>query len=441
MDNNEFKLNETGINPVNTASENNDVYFTNVKTQKADINRRENIAHTVQNNGNDIPKKRVPVKKGKGVTSTYVFFIVVIALSMLISVYAIFCMNDVFGITKTTSTVTVNLDKSIDNVDDAIDVLSDNGLIKCKNFCKLFAKYRERNIGPNIKNGYYNKDYKYDAGIYYLNGKMGVEGMLVAFQGNNATAETVSLMFPEGTTVPEIVQKLADNEVCDKTALLSVIQSADFSYSLGIPVFGIVDTNSDPRNIDYVIPANDDAKDSVEAILNGANSVIKKFLANGDTKIKEKYRTRAQELGYSMNDIMKIASIIQCEAGNKEQMKTISAVIHNRLKDQANFPLLGVDSTGDYITNKVAPALTSTSAHTADYYKTYYSTTGSSTVVGLPPSPICNPGIDAIVAALYPANVDYYYFFHDTKGNMYTAKTYSEFKQKAATYAPYLNVN
>ena len=384
MDNNEFKLNETGINPVNTASENNDVYFTNVKTQKADINRRENIAHTVQNNGSDIPKKRVPVKKGKGVTSTYVFFIVVIALSMLISVYAIFCMNDVFGITKTTSTVTVNLDKSIDNVDDAIDVLSDNGLIKCKNFCKLFAKYRERNIGPNIKNGYYNKDYKYDAGIYYLNGKMGVEGMLVAFQGNNATAETVSLMFPEGYLFPDTYE------------------------------FYVGET---------------------------ANSVIKKFLANGDTKIKEKYRTRAQELGYSMNDIMKIASIIQCEAGNKEQMKTISAVIHNRLKDQANFPLLGVDSTGDYITNKVAPALTSTSAHTADYYKTYYSTTGSSTVVGLPPSPICNPGIDAIVAALYPANVDYYYFFHDTKGNMYTAKTYSEFKQKAATYAPYLNVN
>ncbi|MBO6033456.1 MAG: 30S ribosomal protein S2, partial [Prevotella sp.] len=37
---------------------------------------------------------------------------------------------------------------------------------------------------------------------------------------------------------------------------------------LGIPVFGIVDTNSDPNNIDFVIPANDDAKDSVEIILN-----------------------------------------------------------------------------------------------------------------------------------------------------------------------------
>ena len=43
---------------------------------------------------------------------------------------------------------------------------------------------------------------------------------------------------------------------------------------LGIPVFGIVDTNSDPKNIDFVIPANDDAKDSVEAILNACCAAI-----------------------------------------------------------------------------------------------------------------------------------------------------------------------
>ena len=43
---------------------------------------------------------------------------------------------------------------------------------------------------------------------------------------------------------------------------------------LGIPVFGIVDTNSDPNNIDFVIPANDDAKDSVEVILNACCTAI-----------------------------------------------------------------------------------------------------------------------------------------------------------------------
>jgi small subunit ribosomal protein S2 len=43
---------------------------------------------------------------------------------------------------------------------------------------------------------------------------------------------------------------------------------------LGIPVFGIVDTNSDPKNVDYIIPANDDAKDSVEAILSAVCGAI-----------------------------------------------------------------------------------------------------------------------------------------------------------------------
>jgi small subunit ribosomal protein S2 len=43
---------------------------------------------------------------------------------------------------------------------------------------------------------------------------------------------------------------------------------------LGIPVFGIVDTNSDPKNIDFVIPANDDAKDSIEVILNACCEAV-----------------------------------------------------------------------------------------------------------------------------------------------------------------------
>ena len=68
----------------------------------------------------------------------------------------------------------------------------------------------------------------------------------------------------------------------------------------------------------------------------------------------------------------------------------------------------------------------------------YYNTQTTSTVVGLPAGSICNPGKAAIQAALHPSDTGYYYFFHDTKGNLYTAKTYAEFKQKVQTYAPYL---
>lgn len=410
MDNEELKLEESGINPVDTAGSSKDVYFTNVETTE---NTSKSTATAV--------KKAPPKRKASGVASTYVFFIVVIVLSMMISVYAVFCMNDVLAITKTNSVVTVSFTDSIEDIDSAVDLLADNGLIKCKNFCKLFANYRSRYVGG-----------PYEPGVYYLSGKMGLEGMLQTMKGNTATAETVHLTFPEGYTVPEIVDKLVANEVCDKASLLSVIETVEFTYSL------VDDLKADekvPYRLEgYLFPDTYDF-----FIGESASSVVKKFLANGDARITEAYRNKAEKLGYSMDEIIIIASIIQKEAGDEEQMKSISAVLHNRLSDKTNYPSIGCESTSDYIKNKVAPSLSSTSAHTADYYLNYYSTDSTSTVVGLPVGPICNPGLAAINAALNPADSDAYFFFHDSKGKLYTAKTYAEFKQKIQAYAPYLN--
>lgn len=410
-DNNEFKFENSGINPVDTANSKQDVYFSNVETKK-EVDQTASVTAVKK-----VTPKR---KKSQGVASTYVFFIVVIVLSMLISIYAVLCLNDVLAITKTSSTVTINITETIDDTDQAVDLLADNGLIKCKNFCKIFAKYREYHVGA-----------PYEPGSYYLNGKMGLEGMLITLKGNSQTAETVNIIFPEGLTVPEMVDKLVENDVCDKASLLSVIESVQFSYSL------VSDLEADetvPYRLEgYLFPDRYDF-----FVGESATSVVKKFLSNGDAKVTEKYRERAEELGYSMHDIMIIASIIQAEAGNEEQMKEISAIIHNRLKDKTNFPQLGCDSTSDYIKNKVAPSLSSTSAHTSDYYLKYYNTSNSSTVSGLPAGPICNPGIAAIDAALYPADSDAYFFFHDTKGNMYTARNNTEFNEKVKTYAPYL---
>ena len=364
-------------------------------------------------------------KKSGGVGSTYLFFIIVIIVSVVVSIYAILCMNDIFAITKTKSNVTVSYSQQLESSNDAINLLSEKGLIKCKNFCKLFVKLRDGFIKSSRLGG------PYEAGVYYLNGKMGLEGMLLTLQGDTATSETVTLAFPEGLTVPEIVNKLSDNDVCDKAALLSVIQSTEYSYSL---VADLKASDSIPYRLEgFMFP------DTYEFFIGeSASSVVTKFLENGEAKFTEEFKQRCNELGYTPYEIMTIASIIQKEAANDEQMKTISAVLHNRLKDKANFPTLGCQSTADYITNKVSPNLSSTSSHTADYYMAYYNTNNSSTVVGLPAGPICNPGTAAINAALYPENSDVKFFFHDTKGVMYTAKTYAEFKSKVQKYAPYL---
>ena len=135
-------------------------------------------------------------------------------------------MNDILAITKTKSNVTVSYSQEIETSNEAIDMLHKKGLIRCKNFCKFFVKLRDSVITTSRLGG------PYEPGMYYLNGKMGLEGMLITLKGNTVSSETVTLTFPEGYTVPEIINKLSDNDVCDKAALISVIQSTDFSYSL-----------------------------------------------------------------------------------------------------------------------------------------------------------------------------------------------------------------
>lgn len=396
--------------------DNNDFYFSNNESTVAQMNKQIKKEKKMKN--------RKPAKKG-GVGSTYLFFIIVIAVSVVVSIYAIFCMNDILAITKTKSNVTVSYSQEIESSNEAIDMLHKKGLIKCKNFCKFFVKLRDTVITTSRLGG------PYEPGMYYLNGKMGLEGMLITLKGNTVSSETVTLTFPEGYTVPEIINKLSDNDVCDKAALISVIQSTDFSYSL---VTDLKANDNVPYRLEgFMFP------DTYEFYINeSASSVVRKFLENGENKFTEEYKTRASEMNYSIYEIMTVASIVEKEAANDDQKRTIAAIIYNRLEDKANFPTLGCLSTSDYITNKVAPNLSSTSSHTAEYYLSYYNTNNTSTVVGLPAGPICNPGTESIYAALYPESTNDMFFFHDTKGNMYTAATYQEFKSKVQKYAPYL---
>ena len=210
MDNIDFKLTEE-------KEEKKDIYFANEES----INDSPSSKPAASKSPSK--KKR---KKGSGIGSTYMFFIFVIAASMVISIYAIFCMNDILAITKTTSTKTISFTQSVETSDEAIDTLADNGLIKCKYFCKFFVKLRDKVITSSHLGG------PYEAGVYYLNGKMGLEGMLMTLKGNDVSSETVTLTFPEGKTVPEIIDKLSENDVCDKTALLSVIETTDFTFKL-----------------------------------------------------------------------------------------------------------------------------------------------------------------------------------------------------------------
>ena len=153
-------------------------------------------------------------------------------------------------------------------------------------------------------------------------------------------------------------------------------------------------------------------------------SVISKFLNNYDNKIvlhKEKYfgnskkstlADEAAETGYSMDEILTIASIIQAEAASRDDMYVISSILHNRLKYGVDYGVaqLNCDCTMYYPYRKEADVPESIRS-------SFHSTYNTNDFTGLPPGPICNPGEEAIKAAIKPTESDYLFFCHDKVEN------------------------
>ena len=127
----------------------------------------------------------------------------------------------------------------------------------------------------------------------------------------------------------------------------------------------------------------------------------------------------------SLSEVVTLASIVQKEAANTEQMPDIAAVFLNRLKDPDTFPNLQSDATGNYVKNVIKKA--ENSSVMLERYENVYNTY---ICFGLPAGPICNPGLDAINAVLYPADSDYLYFCHNLEtGEMFLAKTDEEHEE------------
>ena len=222
---------------------------------------------------------------------------------------------------------------------------------------------------------------------------------------------TTRITFIEGSTLTECFKLLEENGVASFDDLMNVAQNYafnDYKIYSDIPV----DENRCFKLEGYLFP------DTYDFFLDEApESVIARFLSNTDVKITDEMRNRATELGYTMDEIIVIASVIQAEGAFENDAATIAGIIYNRLDDGIK---LQMDSTYFYVEEDIASYVGE--ENKADYKEDY----DTYTCYSLPQGPVCNPGMFAINAALYPEETDYYYFCHDKDGNTYYAKTYSE---------------
>lgn len=227
------------------------------------------------------------------------------------------------------------------------------------------------------------------------------------------TQKTVRITFPEGSTFAQMAEKLEKNGVCTVQELMDVVNSYDYSkYPLvaAIPE----DENRCFRLEGYLFP------DTYDFLTNSdPEDVLGKMIRNTENRITDAYRARAKELGYTMDEILTIASLIQGEAGNPQEIGKVSSILHNRLKAGMK---LEVDASINYVEKWIKPFIGGDINRYNSYYNTYK-------CAALPSGPICNPGIDWIKAALYPEDTDYLYFVNDANGNYYYASTYEEHQE------------
>jgi UPF0755 protein len=152
----------------------------------------------------------------------------------------------------------------------------------------------------------------------------------------------------------------------------------------------------------------------------GPTQLIGAQLAAFTTKTADLPWANASALGVTPYQIVIIASLIEKECSVPEERAIIARVIYNRLAQGMN---LGIDATVRYAVNKWTGDLTDEDLAVDSPYNTRK-------VTGIPPTPIASPGVDALRAALEPAQGDWlYYVLKDTTGNHFFTSSYEEFLQ------------
>ena len=354
-------------------------------------------------------KEEKKIEKSKAKRNRRIFKLVwlsmILIVAIVLSQYLVVGVNDLLGVSREDNPTKVNIQIPANpSLDQIADILYKANVIKQPGFFKLYAGF------TSSESGFRQGDFEIETNKDY-------EAIINFLQSNVNRTDIVTVQITEGMNVLEIANTLNQQgvisdiqqflDLCNSTyfdedfTFLSEIKNAgDRYYKMEGYLF--------PDTYDFYI--GEDPK-----------SVITKFLNNYENKIilhKEKYfsnskkstlENEAKATGYSMDEILTIASIIQAEAASRDDMYYISSVLHNRLKYGVDYGVaqLNCDCTVYYPYRKAADVPESIRA-------TYHSTYNTNDFSGLPPGPICNPGAEAIKAAINPAESDYLYFCHDT---------------------------
>ena len=347
------------------------------------------------------PKKKKRKKKGNGrLIFGLIMTAIIVAVAVFCAAFVLKFARDFVGIGKSSVEVVVEIPMNSGTADIA-DILADEGIIDSTYFFRFYSRVK-------------GSDGTFVAGSHVLSPDMSYENIVHELQqGAVDTRESVDITFPEGIDLLDAAQKLEENNVCSASDFIREFNNSSFGFDFEKLVK--VSAMKFYKMEGYLFP--DTYTFYVEE---DPKIVCKKIYRNFETRITLDIYARMDDLGLEFEEMLTMASMVQAEASSVYDMKRVASVFRNRLADPDNYPLLQSDPTRKYVEEVIKPNIEFPSKEMFKAYNTYEG-------AGLPPGPICNPGLDAINAVLYPADTDYYYFCANVDtGEVYYARTNEE---------------
>ena len=353
--------------------------------------RRHTPSHLEQNGG----RRTQPTGGGSGRTprrsrkrrssfGPLLYVIFVIGISALLAAVGWIAANDLLALNKPEHSAVITLEEG-DTVGQVADLLEENGLIEYKWLFTLFASFTHvDDVSPNSK---------LTPGTYELNTSMDYNALINSMGRGSSNRKETQVTITEGMTLDQIFQTLEDAGVAKVEDLQDVAANHEFNYSF----LKDLPTGDYHRLEGYLFP------DTYQFYMGGdVLQIINRMILRFDELFTDEMRQDAEKSGYTVGEIVVIASLIEKETDGTDQA-LISSVIHNRLENPgaSTAGYLNIDAALAYINGGKAP--TAADKEIDSPYNTYK-------YKGLPPTAIANPGIDAIKAAIYPDSTNYYYY-------------------------------
>ncbi len=320
-------------------------------------------------------------------------------------------LGDINGSDKPGTEITIEVPKG-SGANAIGKILADNGVIKNSLYFKIYTK-----LNPAT-------DLQY--GSFTLDSNMSYEKIIEVLSTVQDKRPSVSVTFPEGFTLVQMAQRMENNGLCSAEEFIEVANTGDFSQ---FEFWNRIKEHDHKfmKAEGYLYP------DTYEFFTDDdAYNMVAKLFEHFDTKITDEMYDRMDEIGMSLDEVVTLASFVQEEAGHPEEQPFVAACLRNRIKAGSRHPALQcnvssyINEPGNYVYDYIVPyygGVNNVPRGMMDAYDTYK-------IIGLPPSPISNPGIDAIKATLWPdedmMDDGYYFFVTDLTGKYYYSKTYAE---------------